>query len=408
MDWLSYARDLDKADPIAEFRSRFVVSDSDLVYLDGNSLGRMPVAASAKMRSLEAEWGDRLVRGWNEGWMDLSRRLGDKIGRLIGAREGEVLVADSTSVNLYKLAWAALNEGGRARGPILTDDLNFPSDHYVFQGLGQVRVLATDGIHPPEPEIPPHVGLASFSAVAFKSGALYPVEAFTSAAHDAGCRILWDLSHAVGAVELHLADWSVDLAVGCTYKFLNGGPGSPAFLYVRQDLQDALAQPIQGWFGRENAFDFGLEYRPAQGIGRFASGTPPIVSLALIEPGVDLLIEAGLDRLTVKSRAMGEFLARLFDERLESLGFRLNSPRSPEARGSHVAFGHEHAWQMCQALIDTAGVVPDFRAPDTIRFACVPLYGTFEELFLGVERLATIAETGTFRAFPTKAEGTVT
>lgn len=408
MDWLSYARDLDKADPLAEFRSRFVVSDPDLVYLDGNSLGRMPVVASAKMRSLEAEWGDRLVRGWNEGWMDLSRRIGDKIGRLIGAREGEVLVADSTSVNLYKLAWAALQESGRARGPILTDDLNFPSDHYAFQGLAQVHVLATDGVHPPEPVIPSQTGLASFSAVAFKSGALYPMETFTDAAHRAGCRILWDLSHAVGAVELRLADWGVDLAVGCTYKYLNGGPGSPAFLFVRQDLQDVLSQPIQGWFGRENAFDFGLDYRPAQGIAHFASGTPPIVSMALIEPGVDLLSEAGLEQLTTKSRAMGEFLVQLFNVRLEPLGFRLNSPRSPEARGSHVAFGHEHAWQMCQALIGTAGVVPDYRAPDTIRFACVPLYGTFEELFIGVEGLATIAETGAFQAFPTKAAGTVT
>jgi kynureninase len=340
--------------------------------------------------------------------MALPSRIGGKIARLIGAGEDEVIVADSTSVNLYKLAWAALQCAKGDERSIVTDDLNFPSDHYVLQGLGEVTVLPTDGVHPPTLDLPEGTGLVSLSGVAFKSGALYPIEQMTREIHGKGALCLWDLSHAVGAVELDLHGSNVDLAVGCTYKYLNGGPGAPAFMYVRRDHQEKLSQPIQGWFGRENAFDFGLGYRPARGMGRFLTGTPPIASLALVEAGVDLLLEAGMAALVQKSRLMTSLLVEMFDEELAELEFRLNTPRAPSERGSHVSFGHERAWPICQALIHEAGVIPDFRAPDTIRFACVPIYGTFTELATAVLHMQELVRSGRDRAYEFKPSGEVT
>ena len=368
----------------------------------------MPLEAIERMRRLQIEWGARLVRGWNEEWMALPSRIGGKIARLIGAGDDEVIVADSTSVNLYKLAWAALQSAGEGARSIVTDDLNFPSDHYVLQGLGEVTVLPTDGVHPPTLNVPEGTDLVSLSGVAFKSGALYPIDRMTREIHDRGAFALWDLSHAVGAVELNLSRSKVDLAVGCTYKYLNGGPGAPAFMYVRRDLQEKLSQPIQGWFGRDNAFDFGLGYRPAKGMGRFLTGTPPIASLALVEAGVDSLLEAGIAALVQKSRLMTSFLVEMFDAELADLGFRLNSPRAAQERGSHVSFGHERAWPICQALIHEANVIPDYRAPDTIRFACVPIYGTFTELATGALKMKELVRSGRDRAYEFKPSGEVT
>ena len=395
-----YARELDRRDPLAGFRDRFVVDEPGLTYLDGNSLGRLPRAAADLARELvERQWGRRLIRGWNEGWFGLPERLGGKIARLIGAEEDEVLVADSTSVNLFKLAVAALRaQPGRPK--VVTDDLNFPSDLYVLQGaFGEGYrldvVSSPDGVHGPEAGLAGAVdhdtGLVTLSHTTFKSGFVYDLGAVTALAHRYGAMILWDLSHSVGAVPVELGASGADLAVGCTYKYLNGGPGAPAFLFVRRGLQQRLSNPIAGWFGRADPFGFELEYRPAPGLRHFLTGTPPVLSTALVEPGVDLLLEAGMERVRAKSMAQGEYFIALWEEWLAPLGFTLNTPRDAGRRGSHVSLGHPEGWRINRALIDREGVVPDFRLPDNLRFGICPLYTTYAELHAAADALRRVA-----------------
>ena len=397
---LAAARQLDAADPLTAFRERFVIDDPDLIYLDGNSLGRLPRATVARLDEvIRREWGQRLVRSWGEGWFEAAGRIGDKIARLVGAAEGEVILADSTSVNLYKLTLAAL-AARPDRQTILTDDLNFPSDLYILQSAAaltgrRVRVIpAADGIFGPAEAICAAIdddtALVSLSHTVFKSGYVYDMAAITAAAHRAGALALWDLSHSAGSVLVDLNGAGVDLAVGCTYKYLNGGPGAPAFLYVRGDLQDALGNPISGWIGRRDPFDFALDYASAAGRQRFLSGTPPILSLAAVEPGVDLLLEAGMSNVRGRSVRLSEYLLALYDERLAPLGFRLNSPRDPARRGSHVSLGHEEGLRINLALIRDVNVLPDFRRPDNIRLGIAPLYNTFSELYEAVERLRRV------------------
>jgi kynureninase len=402
----AYADELDRRDPLASFRERFVITDPDLIYLDGNSLGRLPHAASALAeRMIAQQWGDRLIRGWNEGWFDAPERIGAKIARLLGADPDEVIVADSTSVNLFKLAVAALrHQTGRAQ--ILTDDLNFPSDLYILQGaidlLGNTHrveiVRSADGIHGPvdalRAALGQETGLLTLSHTVFKSGYTYDLHDLTTAAHAAGALTLWDLSHSVGAVPIDLHDADVDLAVGCAYKYLNGGPGAPAFLYIRRDLQDRLINPISGWMGREALFGFELDYRPAAGLRRFLTGTPPMVSLALIEPGVDLLLEAGMARLREKSVQQSEYLIALWRQTLAPLGFTLNSPEDAARRGSHVSLGHPDGLRIDLALINDMRVLPDFRAPDNIRLGIAPIYTSFRDIHSAVQRLHQIVTQG--------------
>lgn len=401
-----YARQLDAADPLAPFRARFVNDEPDLIYLDGNSLGRLPAASAELAEALvRGQWGGRLIRGWNEGWFDAPERVGAKIARLIGADPDEVIVADSTSVNLFKLAVAALrHQEGRAR--ILSDDLNFPSDVYVLEGAAELLgggrrlelVRSADGIHGPAEAIGAALGedvaLLSLSHTVFKSGYVYDMAALSAAAREAGALTLWDLSHSVGSVPLSLRADGADLAVGCCYKYLNGGPGAPAFLYVRRELQERLLNPIAGWMGQRDLFAFGLGYQPAAGIRRFLSGTPPVISLALIEPGVDLLLEAGMERLRAKSAAQSEYLIALWEQLLAPLGFRLNSPREAARRGSHVSLGHDQGLGVDLALIREAGVLPDFRTPDNIRLGIAPIYNTFAEIHAAVLRMQEIVESG--------------
>jgi kynureninase len=400
---IEYARRLDTVDPLTAFRDRFVINDPDLIYLDGNSLGRLPRAATERLSDvIHEEWSNRLVRGWSEGWFEAPQRIGGKIARLLGAAEDEVILADSTSVNLFKLALAALRTRP-GRRTILTDDLNFPSDLYILQGIaqlvgGQVRVIpSTDGIHGPADAlcaaIDDDTALVTLSHTTFKSGYVYDMAVVTAAAHRAGALTLWDLSHSAGAVPVNLNGAAADLAVGCTYKYLNGGPGAPAFLYVRRDLQTLLANPISGWIGRRDPFDFALDYAPAPGIRRFLTGTPPILSLSAVEPGIDMLLEAGLERLRERSLRLSEYLIALWEARLAPLGFRLNSPRDPARRGSHVSFGHDEGLRVNLALIRDMKVLPDFRRPDNIRLGIAPLYNTFADLHTAVERLrAVVAE----------------
>jgi len=396
------AQGLDAQDPLAAFRERFVIDDPELIYLDGNSLGRLPRASRALADKLiEEQWGARLIRGWEEGWMFSPERIGAKIAALIGAQPDEVILADATSINLFKLVVAALRyQPGRST--LLTDNLNFPSDLYVLESAiklldagHQLKVLPSpDGIHGPVDEIQAQlderVALLTLSHTTFKSSYTYDLAALTAAAHAAGALVLWDLSHSAGAVPIELNAADVDLAVGCTYKYLCGGPGAPAFLYVRRDLQERLESPLQGWMGRADMFAFDLQYAAHAGIRRFLTGTPAVLSLAMIEPGVDLLLEAGIDALRAKSIAQTEFLIEAWEGSLRDLGFALHSPREPAWRGSHISLGHPKALGIDQALIHAMKVIPDFRAPDNIRLGIAPLYTRFSDLHETLSRLEKI------------------
>lgn len=400
----AYARQMDAADSLASFRNKFVFADPDLIYLDGNSLGRLPQETAVHLNQLvQHAWGERLIRSWNEGWIELQARIGAKIATLVGARPDDVIIADATSVNLFKLALAALL-AQPDRHKIVTDDLNFPSDLYILQGVAQLAgrpitlqvVPSPDGIHGPVSELETAVdadtALLTLSHTVFKSGYTYDMVAITELAHRAGAMMLWDMSHSVGAVPGQLAEAKADMAVGCTYKYLNGGPGAPAFLYVRGDLQERLHNPISGWMGQQNMFDFDLTYQPATGLRRFLTGTPNILSLAAIEPGVDLLREAGMDRLRAKSVAQTDFLLALWEKELAPLGFHLASPHDAARRGSHVSLAHTEGWRIAQALIQEMQVLPDFRKPDLIRFGIAPIYNSFMDVYTAVSRLRAIVQ----------------
>lgn len=411
----TYADELDRQDPLAHMRERFVIADPALIYLDGNSLGRLPKAAAEMAQEIvQQQWGSRLIRSWNEGWLTAPERVGAKIARLIGAQPDEVIVADSTSVNLFKLTIAALrHQQGRTR--ILTDDLNFPSDLYILQGALNLLdkpyslevVPSPDTISGPaaglQARLDEQTALVTLSHTTFKSGYVYDMAALTEAAHTAGALILWDLSHSVGSVPVDLNAAGVDMAIGCSYKYLNGGPGAPAFLYIRRDLQDALGNPLSGWMGQKDLFAFGLEYQPSPGLRHFLTGTPPIISLALVEAGVDLLLEAGIEQLRAKSVQQSEYLIGLWESELQPLGFRLNSPQDARYRGSHVALGHEDGLRIDQALIHEMNVLPDFRPPDTIRLGLAPIYTTFREIHTGVMCLKQVVVDRLYEKYTTQA-----
>ncbi len=397
---------LDAADPLGVYRREFAGTDDGLIYLDGNSLGRMPVAAAPRVRSaVEGEWARGLVASW-EHWITLPRRVGDAIAPLVGAAPGEVLVTDQTSVNLFKLATAALGSG---RPDIVTDDANFPSDLYVLGGVaaaagGELRVVPTDPVRGVSADdvaavLDGSVGLVSHSHVAFRSGALADMDAINAVTAEAGAMTLWDLSHSVGVVPIDLRSSGADLAVGCTYKYLNGGPGAPAFLYVRDDVQQTLNQPIQGWWSHDDMFAFAAGYVPAAGIERFAAGTPPILSLVAAQAGIEMTARAGLEAIRAKSMSLTSLLIELADRDLAPLGFTLATPRDPARRGSHVAIRHDDAYRISLALRDR-DVVADFRTPDIIRLGVAPLYTTHREVIEAVGVIRDIGATGAHEAYP--------
>ncbi len=400
------AERLDREDALAAFRDAFVLDDAPRIYLDGNSLGRLPRRTRERLATVvEQEWGRDLIGSWGRGWIDAPRRVGERIAPFIGASPGQVVVSDSTTINLYKLAGAALAARPQ-RSKVVSDAMNFPSDLYtlesVVRSLGHSAVLevvagAEDGVRPDLDAlleaIDETTALVVLSHVSFKSGYLHEAATVAARARQVGAWLLWDVSHSVGVVPIELDAWGAELAVGCTYKYLNGGPGAPAFLYVRRDLQARLRSPVEGWFGRKAPFGFDLGFEPLDGVGRFLVGTPPMLSLLAIEAGLEPLEQAGLAAVRAKSEALTAYLVELVDARLVPLGFVLGTPREPGRRGSHVSLRHPDGYRINRALID-ADVVPDFREPDAIRLGLAPLYTRFVDVWDAVERLVALVEAG--------------
>jgi kynureninase len=399
---IEFAQHLDDEDTLVGFRSKFCIPNPDLLYMDGNSLGRPTTQTIYQVEAaLKEQWAGGLIRSWGTDWYAAPVRIGEKIAKLVGAGEGQVIVSDSTSVNLFKLVMAALDiQAGRHE--IVSDVLNFPSDLYILQGC--IRLLDRQYKLHPAPSgdsisidlgtlyesINDQTALVTLSHVTFKSGFLYDAKEVTRKAHEVGALMLWDLSHSVGAVPVELDEWGVDLAVGCTYKYLNGGPGSPAFIYVRRDLQEEMLSPIWGWFGEHSPFAFDLDYLPAEGISRFLCGTPPVLSLLALEPAVDLIIEAGIEHIRTKSVGLTSYMIYLFEQFLAPLGFELGTPHESDHRGSHVSVRHTDGYRINRALIEEMKVLPDFREPDNIRLGLSPLYTSYSEIWEAVSRIQQV------------------
>jgi kynureninase len=389
---------LDAQDPIAGFRDRFL-DDGATIYLDGNSMGRLPKAAVSRLREMaEHEWGTILVRGWTEsGWMESPLRVGDRIGELIGASPGEVLVADTTSVGLFRLMVSVLRARPQRR-VIVTERSNFPTDLYIAAGVAELLGCEVRAVERAElgDALDADTALLLLTEVDFRTGERHDMGALTEAAHAAGALVLWDLSHSAGAVEIRLNDHCVDLAVGCGYKYLNGGPGSPAYLYVATALQAELRNPIQGWLGHDNPFLFDSEYRRAPGMRGWMSGSPPVLASGALDVGVGIHLEAGPRAIGEKAAMLTEVFIRVAGARLDELGFEVATPRSSERRGAQVSLRHADGLAIVRAVADR-GVIGDFRPPDMCRFGLAPLYTRFVDLWDAVERIAEVVESGTSR-----------
>jgi kynureninase len=398
----------DAEDPLAPMRQHFALDAADrrgLIYLDGNSLGALPRRTAARLaEAVEDQWGSGLVRSWNDaGWITMAQRVGDKIAGLVGANPGELIVADSTSINIHKALAAAFHLASDVhRTRILSERTNFPSDLYIADTLARDRggeLMLVDGDL--ASALDHRTAIVLLTHVNYRTGRMHDMAATTRAAHDAGAVIVWDLSHSVGAVPVALHAADADFAIGCGYKYLNGGPGAPAFIWVhprftaRMD-REQWRQPLAGWFGHAAPFAFSPDYHPAAGIARFACGTPPILSLAALECGVDVRLEAeacgGGDAIRAKSLALSDLFIDLVEARCAGHSLSLATPRDRRERGSHVAFSHPtHGYEMMQALI-ARGVVGDFRAPDVLRFGLTPLYTRFVDVWDAVDRLRSVLE----------------
>ena len=397
---LERARSLDAADPLAQFRERFDVPEG-VVYLDGNSLGCLPRATPARLEQVvREEWGRDLIRSWNSAdWIHLPQRVGGKIAPLIGAQPHEVIACDSVSVNLYKLISAALAMRP-GRKVVLSEPGNFPTDVYMIEGLEKQRLAERRLVERDRllEALDEDVALLLLTHAHYKTGELFDMEALTRAAHEKGALVLWDLSHSGGALPVHLADCKADFAVGCGYKYLNGGPGAPAYAFVATEhhiaanVEDsALRQPLSGWMGHARPFAFSDDYTPAAGVDSLLCGTPGILGLAALEVGVDLIAEIGIERLYAKSQKLSEFFRQCLAE--NGVEMELFSPSDPAERGSQLSFRHDEAYAICQALI-ARGVIGDFRDPDILRFGFAPAYLRFEDMAEAARHLAEVLDSG--------------
>jgi kynureninase len=389
-------RQLDARDPLAGFRDRFVPTERGVVYLDGNSLGRPTKASIARVAALGATWSTRLIRGWEDGWLELPLVVGDVLAKgVLGAQPGEVVVTDSTTVNIYRLAVAAL-DARPGRRTIVVERSEFPTDRYIVEGLTRERDLEIrwldgdpiEGLSTTEitSAFDDSTALLILSAVNYRSAAIVDIRAVTDAARAAGALVLWDLSHAGGSIPVDLTANGVDLAVGCTYKYLNGGPGAPAYLFVRRELQDELRPPIQGWFAQARQFEMGPTFERRSGIGGWLVGTPGVIAITAAQAGIEVSAEAGIHAIRAKGIALTEYAIELLDAWLAALGCSLGSPRDAARRGAHIAIRHPDARRLARALIER-NVLPDFRAPDSVRIGLSPLTTSFQDVHRGLVAL---------------------
>jgi len=412
----SHCQALDAQDPLAPLRQQFALPDG-VIYLDGNSLGARPVASLARAQQVIAEeWGNGLIRSWNSaGWADLSQRLGNRLAPLIGARDGEVVITDTTSINLFKVLSAALSVQ-RLRQPnrkvIVSEASNFPTDLYIAEGLTELlqQGYSLRLVNSPD-ELPQaidqDVAVVLLTHVNYKTGYMYDMQALTALSHECGALSIWDLAHSAGAVPIDLHQAEADYAIGCTYKYLNGGPGSQAFVWVNPQLVDVVRQPLSGWFGHTRQFAMESAYAPSAGIARYLCGTQPITSLAMVECGLEIFSQTDMASLRSKSLALTDLFIALVEERCAAHGLELITPREHARRGSHVGFEHSEGYAVIQALI-ARGVIGDYREPRIMRFGFTPLYTSFTEVFDAVEILGEILDKRTWDQPQFKVRNSVT
>jgi kynureninase len=398
---------LDAGDSLAHVRTRFVLPPS-VIYLDGNSLGALPRGVTERVHdTIEREWGHDLISSWNEhGWWDAPRRIGARLARFIGAEAGEVVVSDSTSVNLYKLLHAAISNRAE-RSVLLTERHGFPTDRYVIDSVARERGLTVEACEPGAvlARIDERVAVVALTHVDYRTGRRHDLEAVTATAHEAGALVVWDLCHSVGAMPLDVDRAGVDYAVGCTYKYLNGGPGAPAFAFVAHRHQARFAQPIAGWHGHARPFAMEEAYAPAAGASRLLTGTPPILSLVALEAALGAFEGVDLHDVRAKSVALSEWFITLVDERVPEA--TVVSPRDAGDRGSHVSVAHPSAYAVVQALA-ARGVIGDYREPDVMRFGVAPLYTRFVDVWDAVDRLVEVLRTQEWRRPEHQIRRTVT
>lgn len=395
---------LDKKDTLQLFKKEFVHAENE-IYFDGNSLGKLTIAAGKELtNAIENQWGKNLIRSWNDHWLSLNQRIATQLGRLLNAKENEILIGDSTSVNLYKIIFS-LMASEKYPNQLLTDELNFPTDNYILQGIEKhfkapkTLCLAYPNtteakLETIEKALEENPGILCLSLVTYKSAYLYPMKRLNQWAKKNNSIIVWDLSHAVGAVHINFEETQTLAAVGCTYKYLNGGPGSPAFLYVNKAIISHLNSPIQGWFGHANPFTFSSEYQAAEGIEKFKAGTPSILSLVALEHSLSITLKAGTKEIQEKSKGLSQFMLDEIERELLPLNYYIESPRDTQKRGSHLSLSHPEGWRICKALLEGNNkgvkIIPDFRPPHFIRFGIAPLYIGFEDVYLTVQRLKAI------------------
>jgi kynureninase len=406
---------LDANDPLARWRDEFELP-AQTIYLDGNSLGCLPKAARARAQEVIAQqWGQDLIKSWNQhGWIDLPITVGEKIARLIGAAPGQTICCDSISVNLFKALSAAIRlQQGR---PLVLSTLdNFPTDLYMVQGLSEqlgvdhvrLKLVEENAIEQQLEEHGEHVSVLLLTQVNFRSGRLLDMQRLTRRAHELGILVVWDLAHSAGVIPVELDNCEVDFAVGCTYKYLNGGPGAPGFLYAASRLHEKLRQPLTGWMGHQAPFDFAADYQPAAGIVRFLTGTPPVISMSVLDAALGVFEGVEVQALRDKSVALSELFIHLGQQHPSMSQLLPAFPQDSSQRGAQLSYHHPHAYAICQALI-AEGVIADFRAPDILRLGFSPLYLRFEDIQVSVERLATILATGAWRDQPVSHRGKVT